>query len=173
MIPPELSRPLKVSEIGAAPRAVAVESTPGERAALAARFGLIALDALAAETAVRREAAGIRVTGQVRGAAAQACVISGESVPALIDAPIDLLFVEENVPDSADAEIELSESDCDILPFDGQAVDLGEAVAQTFGLALDPFPRAAGPAVDAVRRHLSSEDEAVAARSPFADLKTR
>lgn len=168
---PDLSRVLKASEIGAAPRAVAVETTPAERAALAERFGLIALDALSAETAVRREAAGIRLTGRLHAVATQACVLSGESVPATINTPIDLLFAEEQPPASADAEVELSETDCDIVAYDGQAVDVGEAVAQSFGLALDPFPRATGAAVDEAREHLTTEDEAIAARSPFAALK--
>lgn len=170
MIPVELPRAVKADQIGAAPRLVTVKADAAERGALAKRFGLLALDSLAADLSVRREAAGIRATGQVRGVATQACVVSGEPVPATIDTPLDLLFAVQSEP-APDDEIELSDSDCDVVPFDGQAVDLGEAVAQTLGLALDPYPRAAGPAVEAVRRFLVSEEELAAARSPFAALK--
>ncbi len=170
MIPVELSRPVKADQIGSAPRLVSVEADAGERAALMKRFDLVALDSLGAELSVRREAAGIRVTGQVKGRAAQACVVSGEPVPTAIDTPLDLLFAAESEP-APDDEIELSDSDCDVVPFDGQSVDLGEAVAQTLGLALDPYPRAAGPAVDEVRQFLTSEEDMIAARSPFAALK--
>ncbi len=50
---------------------------------------------------------------------------------------------------------------------DGQAVDLGEAIAQTLGLAINPFPRA--PNADEVLKAagvMQAEDA-----SPFARLK--
>ena len=166
-----MSRLFKASEIGVESREVRIDSTPQERAALAARFDLLSLAALDATVFVRREEAGIRLTGLVRGTAEQSCVLSGEAVPAIIDAPLDLLFAEDTQPETADAEIELDSGACDVMPFDGLAVDAGEAVAQTLGLALDPFPRATGAEIDAAREHLLSEDEALAARSPFAALK--
>ena len=166
---PELSRVMKASDIGASPRGLTIEATAVERDGLAARFALLSLDVLAAELSVWSEAAGVRVTGRVRAEATQACVVSAEPVPATVDAPLDLLFAVEG--DDLPEEVELSSEACDVLPFDGQAIDVGEAVAQTFGLALDPYPRAAGPAAQEARSFLMSEEEAVAAQSPFAALK--
>lgn len=171
MIAPELSRLVKASEIGAVARAIPIETTPDERAAVATRFGLLALDSLTAETNVRQDAAGVRVSGRVLATATQACALSGEPVPARIDTPLDLLFVPDDAPEPEE-EIELTAEACDVLPFDGQAVDLGEAVAQTLGLALDPYPRADETSIGEVRGLILTEEEAVAARSPFAALKS-
>ena len=38
--------------------------------------------------------------------------------------------------------MELAEGELDIVPYEGGAIDLGEAAAQTLVLALDPWPRA-------------------------------
>ena len=175
---PELSRIVRLSEIGSAPRPERIEARPAEREALAKRFELASLDALEADLTVRREAAGVRVKGRVRAQAAQICAVSGEPVPALIDEPVDLLFASDVPASRPDEEIELSEGDLDIIPLEGEAVDVGEAVAQSFGLALDPYPRAPDDAIAAARKRLLSEEEAEAlaqaekaARNPFRVLK--
>lgn len=167
----EFSRRIRVDDIGSAPRTEALAATPAERAALARRFDLVALDRLEAELTLRREAAGIRVAGRVIAEAVQSCVISAEPVAAHIDEPVALLFVDDVAPARPDEEIELSAADCDVLPVDDGAVDLGEAVAQTLGLALDPYPRASDAVLAAARQRLTSEEEAAAMRNPFRKLK--
>ncbi len=64
-------------------------------------------------------------------------------------------------------EIELSDEDCDMVALDGEWIDMGETVAQSLALNLDPYPRA--PDADATLRKLGvlSEDET----GPFAALK--
>jgi len=178
MTAPEFSRIVRLSDIGGTPRAEHVEAKPAERAALVERFGLDSLDRLEADLTVRREAAGVRVKGRVRAEAAQVCVVSGEPVPAKVDEPVDLLFADDIAPTNADEEIELSEGDLDILPLEGEAIDLGEAVAQSFGLALDPYPHAPDEVLATARRRILSEEEAVvqaeadkAASNPFRVLK--
>lgn len=162
MVTPEFSRPVRTDDIGPGRRDGRFEAVAGERAALAARFGLLALDRLAATLAWRREAGGVRVTGEVSAAGAQACVATGEPVAFELVAPLDLRFADAG---PAGEEVELASEELDMLPLEGEAVDLGEAAAQTLALALDPFPRA-GEAAGVL-----SEDAAVAARSPFAVLK--
>jgi len=51
-----------------------------------------------------------------------------------------------------------------VMEHDGQAIDLGEAVAQTLALTVDPFPRSAG--ADAALSELGAEES-----GPFAGLK--
>ncbi|MCA3255548.1 MAG: DUF177 domain-containing protein, partial [Alphaproteobacteria bacterium] len=130
------------------------------------------------ELKVRREAAGVRVSGRVTGRGAQPCAVSGLPVAAAIDEPVELLFAEGLDPARPDEEIELDADDLDVLPLEGGAVDLGEAAAQSFGLALDPYPRAAESELAAARARLLSEEAAAAqeaadkaARNPFAALK--
>ena len=61
-----------------------------------------------------------------------------------IDEAVDLRFVERALrPASEEEEIELEADDCDEIDFAGDMFDLGEAVAQTLGLAIDPY--AEGP----------------------------
>jgi uncharacterized metal-binding protein YceD (DUF177 family) len=169
---PEFSRPYRLDGIGGEPRAVRIEATDAERAALAARFGLVSIEALAADATIRREGARVWAEGRLQGRAVQSCVATGDPIPARVDEPFALRFDPEG--ETSEDEVELEESDLDLLSYDGGSIDLGEAVAQGFSLALDPFPRVAD-AEDRLRAAgVQSEDEAEEARietSPFAALK--
>ncbi|MFM7349410.1 MAG: YceD family protein [Erythrobacter sp.] len=146
--PPELSRMVKARPLPAGP--VVIEANAGERAALAARFGLGAVEALRAEIALEPRPRAIRATGRLTAQVMQPCAVSGEDFPVTIDEPVDLRFVEENQrPAAQEEEIELEADDCDEIEFSGEMFDLGEAVAQTLGLAIDPY--AEGPEADAAR----------------------
>jgi uncharacterized metal-binding protein YceD (DUF177 family) len=130
--------------------AVVIEASAEERAALAARFGLGAVESLRAEVTLDQKPRAIRATGRLRAAIMQPCAISAEDFPVTIDEAVDLRFVEENQrPVAPDEELELEADDCDEIAFSGDMFDLGEAVAQTLGLAIDPY--AEGPNADAAR----------------------
>ncbi len=164
---PEFSRLVRADEIGGAARTIEIAATDAERAALAVRFDLLTLDALAAMLSVRRDGGSIRVTGQVRATGFQPCGLSGAPVNFSIDEPVDLRFAEIA---AVGDEVELSDTDLDTLPLDPEGVDLGEAAAQSLGLALDPYPRAADAALPP---EVVPEDQVVPLRrpSPFAGLK--
>lgn len=163
---PEFSRPVRIDTLGEGSRSLSIEADTAERAALARRFGLITLDALTAEAVLRREGEMILAEGRISATVEQACVATGAAVPATISEPFTLRFVPEgeNVE-----EIELDVEDFDTIDYAGGAVDLGEAVAETLALSLDPFPRS--PDADAVLKAAGvlSEDEVVT--GPFAALK--
>lgn len=159
---PEFSHVLRAHEIGGTVKRVALAANDGERAALATRFGLLTLDRLTATLDVKREAAWIKVSGEIRGQGAQACVASGDPVPFSVREPLSLKLGEA----PAAGELELASEDLDVEPLDGDIVDLGEITAQALALALDPYPRRPGSVPG-----LLSEEEAIAVRSPFAVLK--
>ena len=92
--------------------------------------------------------------------------MTGEPVAAHIDEPFDLVFVPEPPVDSKDEEIELGESDLDVMFHDGSRIDLGGAIADTLALSLDPYPRSAS--ADAALKEAGVMSEAEA--SPFAAL---
>ncbi len=165
---PELSRPLRVHEIGAVPYTLDVEAKPAEREALVKRFGLLTLDRLTASLSAHAEAGGVRVGGRVVAAGAQPCGLSGIAVPFAIDEAVDLRFAR--IERVAGEEVELSGGDLDVLEIDGDTIDLGEAAAQSFGLALDPYPRASGAELPA---QVIPEDKVVPLQrpNPFAVLK--
>ena len=78
---------------------------------------------------------------------------------------VALLFVpERNI--AADEEVELGADDLDEIPYAGSIIDLGEAVAQSLALAIDPF--ATGPEADEARRRAGMLD--AQASGPFAAL---
>jgi len=167
MTEPEFSRPVRIDTLGGAPRSMTIQAEEGEKAALARRFDLIGIDALAATAELVRDGDTITVTGKLDASVIQACVASGQPVPGRIAEPFALRFTPPADDAAPDAEIELEEADLDVMSYEGGAIDLGEAVAQTLALALDPFPRAQG--ADALLREAGviGEDEA----GPFAALK--
>lgn len=165
---PEFSRRYALDSIGTAPRTVSIEADEAERAALAERFDLTALDALTASAVLTAVAGGVDVKGAIHAVLAQACVVTSEPVPATIDEPFALRFIAGLSTDSGDDEdgLELSDAECDILPLDDGAIDLGEAAAQTLGLALDPFPRSPESLTGKERVWKSGEEGGA-----FAELK--
>lgn len=161
---PEFSRPVRGDEIGGQPRSQRIEADAAERAALAERFALLALDRLEATLTLHREAGGVVVAGAISASGAQACVTSGEAAPFALEAPVALRFAETG---TIAGDIELAAEDLDVEPWDGGAIDIGEVAAETLALALDPYPRAPGVHVPGV----VSEDEARAEASPFRVLR--
>jgi uncharacterized metal-binding protein YceD (DUF177 family) len=137
-----------------------------ERAAVTERLGLLSLDRLEAHAAMSRDGQRIRATGRLRASLEQACVATGDPVPAHVDEPFDLLFVAEPRAGRADEEIELGEGDLDTVFHDGAAIDLGGAITDTLALALDPYPRSAGADAALKEAGVLTEEEA----SPFAAL---
>lgn len=162
---PELARPVRIDTLGAGPRTIEVAADASERAALAERFTLLALDKLEALAELTREDEAVIAVGRLAADVVQACVASGEPVATTIDEPFALRFVPEG--EASGDEVELDETDLDEIAYAGGAIDLGEAVAQTLGLALDPFPRA--PGADAALRAAGVTDESEA--GPFGALK--
>ena len=168
---PEFSRPQRLDQIGAGASEVTVRAEPAERAALAERFALRAIDSLEARYRLRREAAGVRASGHLSAEVTQACVVTDEPVPARIEEDFELRFLPE--PGDAADEIEILPEDCDTVFYSGGAIDLGEAAAETLALALDPFPRSPAAAVVLKEAGVLSEDEMSAAAkegSPFGAL---
>lgn len=162
---PEFSHVVKLDQVARLAPSTRIEANADERAALMKRFGLLALDRLEADYALAEENGVLTARGRLRAAVAQPCVATGEPVPETIDTDFAVRFRRETDQPDAD-ELELDEEDCDTVFFSGDAIDLGEAVAETLALALTPFPRS--PDADAYLRKMGvlSEEQA----SPFAAL---
>lgn len=163
---PEFSRVVRLNEVGDGTRARDVTADVQERAALARRFGLLALDRLDATAHIIPEGESWLVTGSLGADFVQACIATGEPVRAKIETPFSVRFVRDLESTEAE-EIELSDEDCDLVALNGERIDLGETVAQSLALNLDPYPRV--PGADEKLRALGvlSEEES----GPFAALK--
>ncbi len=172
--------PLPLARFTAQPRALHLQADADARARIAARFGLVAIDHLAADLLVWRADGGVTVEGGFTAGVVQCCAVSGAPVPARIGERIAVRFrplVLRSGPAAA-GEIELDEEELDLLPLPAEGVDLGELVAQSLALALDPYPLAADDVVEAARRRLARkagapDDGGAAPLSPFAGLKGR
>lgn len=136
-----------------------------ECAALARRFALVAVKSLSA--AIRLDAAGTTISakGRLLADVVQSCAISGEDLPVRIDEKIDLRFVPAASVHAE--EVELEAGDLDEIEYENNQFDLGEALAQSLALAIDPFLE--GPNADAARRKAGLLDPEQS--GPFAALK--
>jgi uncharacterized metal-binding protein YceD (DUF177 family) len=159
---PEFFRPVDVRQV--TPKPIKISATEAERKALARRFGLVAIDKLQGTVKIEREGEALTARGRLSAVVVQSCAISGEDLPVTIDEPLALRFVPAAEPEAE--EIELAETDLDEIPFEGEVIDLGEAVAQSLALAIDPY--ATGPEAERVRKEVGLNDEA--ASGPFAAL---
>jgi uncharacterized metal-binding protein YceD (DUF177 family) len=163
----EFSHVVKLSEVGNHSRNIHLVADEPARSGLVARFDLASLDSLEADISLHNEAAGVIASGRFAARLAQYCIASNDPVPAVLDEAIHIRFVPEP---SDSGEFELEADDCETMFHDGQTIDLGEAVAQSLGLALDPYPRS--PEAEKILKAagVKSEDE-VAPLGALASLK--
>ena len=161
---PEFSRMADLRQLTEAP--LVLTATPDECRALAARFDLVAVERLEAALTLIRDGAVVTATGRLLAAWVQPCAISGEDIAQSADEPLAFRFVPRTAAHTPAEEVELSGEALDEIEYEGTAFDLGEEVAQSLGLAINPF--AAGPAAEAARKAagIVSEDAA----GPFAAL---
>ena len=160
---PEFSRPVDERQLTAKP--VAIEASEDERKALARRFALVAIKRLQATVTFERVREALAARGRLSAAIVQSCAVSGDDLPVSIDEPLVLRFVPVQVAEGE--EVELDANDLDEIPFEGHTFDLGEAVAQSLALAIDPY--AVGPQAERARKEAGLSDEA--ASGPFAALR--
>lgn len=162
----ELSRLFPLADIGSVPKPVSVIASQSECAAVARRFGLVSLDGLSAEASLAAVNNCIEARGTLSARLTQSCVATAQLLPISLEEPFRIRF-EPPSTEAAEEEFELSADDCDVMEHDGQAIELGEAIAQTLGLAIDPFPRA--PDADDLLKAAGILQEEDA--GPFSQLK--
>lgn len=168
-IVPEFSRSYALSTMGALRKPVSIVASEDERRALALRFSLAALDRLEAIVTLAADGDAMVASGRMTATLRQYCAATGEPVAASIAEPLLIRFVPPSTDDKTSDEIEIDPDDADIVEHDGQSIDLGEAVAQSLALALDPFPRAPGASETLRAAGVVGEDEI--GNGAFADLK--
>jgi hypothetical protein len=157
----ELTRIIKLRPLPG--ETVLVEANETERAALARRFALPSVDSLRADIALENDGSSVLARGQLKAQIVQNCAVSGDEFAVSIDEPVLLRFTQARSANAneedEEMEIELTEENCDEIEFSGDALNLGEAIAQSLGLAIDPY--AEGPNAEATRKAagISSDNE--------------
>ena len=145
---------------------IEMSADEGERTKVAERLGLRSLDRFEAHATLERKGEIVRARGRLKAVLGQSCVVTGEPVEAHADEPFDIYFLPEPASGQTEEEVELIESDCDVVFHDGSAIDLGGAIADTLALSLDPYPRSAGAEAALKEAGVLSDAEA----GPFAAL---
>lgn len=160
----EFSRPVKSRHLPGNPVELAADSRECEL--LARRFGLVSVEALTARLDLEPDDDAVIATGVVHARIVQTCAVSGDDFATDIEEDTHLRFVPAtSQPGEAGAEIEIGSEDFDEIEFTGDAFDLGEAVAQSLGLAIDPY--ATGPEAARIRQEAGLLEEGAA--GPLAE----
>ncbi|MBM3559659.1 MAG: DUF177 domain-containing protein [Alphaproteobacteria bacterium] len=171
----ELCRPLALDRLD---REGVVEleivADPAECAALARRFGLAALVSLSAKLRLRRNTIGhVLVVGHVSAAPVYTCVVTVEPFTGAVEEDFSLRFAPPDGEEPADRSAGPEDEDPP-EPLAGDALELGEVVAQQLALALDPHPRSPKAKLDEAARNAAREDDGERAgrsEGPFAALE--
>lgn len=160
----EFERIVKLDRL---PGELTVAANESECAALARRFGLPSIENLSATVTLSQDGDVIDANGRLEAAFEQLCAIADEPFVNTLAEPLTIRFVPALAASGEEEEQEFDRHEPDEIEYQGAAFDLGEAVAESFGLALDPY--ATGPDADAARREAGIVDEN-APSGPFASL---
>jgi uncharacterized metal-binding protein YceD (DUF177 family) len=170
---PEFSR-LFYIDAGGDVTKIAIEADTDECAALAKRFGLLELQKLSAIGMLEKSpnGGGATLDVSVKADVVYACVVTLEPVTQNIDEHLIIAYLpadEFGQDKGGDVEIVIDmDDDENIEPLTGNAIDVGDAVAECLGLALDPYPRSSG--ADSALSELKVAGKEEDQRSPFAAL---
>lgn len=163
----EFSRQISAEQIGVQETTREIAANATERAKLAERFGLLALDRLSAVLRLWRGRGGtVFVEGRFVADVTQACVVTLEPVAAHLEQDFAATFAPPGASPSGEVVVALEEDDASEEIVDGR-IDIGEAVVQQFAVALDPYPRSPAAAEAA---GTSGDGEEQGRKGPFAAL---
>ncbi len=156
---PELHRLVPLDRIGRDGLDFQVRANPAECAALAERMLIPGILDLTCDFHLTRESDSVVAAhGRLIARVVQTCVVSLDEFEATVDEGFMIRFV----PSGEEDEDNIDPDAADEIPYEGRALDLGEAAAEQLGLALDPYPRKPDAALPEI------EDETD--RNPFAAL---
>jgi len=125
---------------------VELTATAAECEALRARFDLVDLPSLSASVGIEKEMMELVLTGTIEAVVAQTCVVTLKPVTSLLEVPFSRRYCRRDdyekltAPGKAEGQ---EEEAIDIDLLEGDEIDVGEAIAEEFYLALDPYPRSA------------------------------
>jgi uncharacterized metal-binding protein YceD (DUF177 family) len=148
-VQPEFSRPIPIEDIGEGTERH-IEARPAELKALARRMKLPAIHALKADLAIRpRGKGGYEVAGRLTASIDQECVRTLDIFTSELATDVRRLYVPADSPAARAWEenpVQELEEDADETPdiIEDASIDLGELVAQTLALSLEPWPKKPG-----------------------------
>ena len=154
-----------------------VVATEAECEGLKERFDLVDLKSLKADGRIDKRAREWVLTATLEAELAQRCVVTLKPVPAVVKASFERRYRvgdgkggDGRAAIASGVDLDLEDADVDMVESDH--IDIGEAIAEEFYLALDPYPRAkdADRVLAEVQGRLGGDDDA-SADNPFAKLR--
>jgi uncharacterized metal-binding protein YceD (DUF177 family) len=137
-VTPEFSRPINVSRLPKSGSHEVIAASADECQRLAKRLGLEALHGLTARLHAKPwRGGGVKVIGEMQADLEQLSVVSLEPFRHVQRIEVERYFMEVPLEDD-DPEAEL------IDPIERGHIDLGEMLAETLAVELDPYPRKPG-----------------------------
>lgn len=156
---PEFSRPLQVAKLPNNGSHKKISADRNECAALAKRMQIPAIHGLESMLLAKPwRGGGIKISGELTADVEQVSVISLENFRETLRCEIERYFMPQVAHETDDVEHVIDR-------LEGGVIDLGEIVAETLALELDPYPRKPG---EAFAGH--SEDMAEQDTNPFSKL---
>ena len=123
---------------------VELTATPAEREALKQRFDLVGLPSLSASVGIEKKMTDLVLAGTIEAVVEQTCVVTLKPVMSSLEVPFERRYRRHETHAklmSAGGDEMRDEEMIDIDVIEGDDIDVGEAVAEEFYLALDPYPR--------------------------------
>lgn len=146
-LPREFSRQIATDRVPQAGMTLDVLATQDERNAVAGRLELPQVSLLSCHYVLTRPLAGatrrregeIVAEGRLRANVIRECVVTLELFEEIVDESFRVRFV----PAGSESDDDDPEAD-DEVPYEGAAMDIGEATVEQLALTLDPYPRKPG-----------------------------
>ena len=165
---------LPVQEVERDGRSYHLEASEADCKALVERFDLVDFKKLTADVTVqdRGTEEGIFVSGKLKAAYTQRCIVSLEPVEESLETEFSLMLVDAETADRMDAdEVYLDDNAPEYDALDGDMIPLGEVVVQTVSINMNPYPRAEDAKLSVGNKKDISVNEAELEKpNPFAVL---
>ncbi len=165
---------LRVEDIESEPRKLSLEANESDREALVERFALVALDRLTADLSIQHKGKdnGILIKGKIQANLVQRCIVSLADVPEDVEASFELLLVDPDMAARMDEEesyLDPEAPEYDAL--EGDIIDVGDIVAQTLSITMEPYPRAEDAVAKAPKNpNISINEPELGKPNPFSVL---
>ncbi|SDD61087.1 YceD family protein [Kordiimonas lacus] len=165
---------VKITELERTPKEFKLVATEAQCKDLAERFDLVAVAELSGTLSVWDAGAdsGIHIKGSIAAKLTQRCIASLKPVEESFETDFELMLVNPEMADRMDDEgVYLDPEAPDYDALEGDVVPLGEVLAQTLSISMNPYPRAEGVELETKKMTGVSINEPELERpNPFAVL---
>lgn len=170
----DLSLTVPAADVSTDIREYNIKATDAQMNELVNRFKIISLSQLNAmvQLSALKEHDGFLVKGHISAKLEQQCIVSLKPVSEDIDEPFELMLVAPDVAEKFDEdEVYLDPEAPDYDAFEGGKIEIGEIIAQTVSVMMDPYPRRGDAQLEDVANKVVTVNEELEKKpNPFAVL---